>query len=40
MSEYQYYEFRAIDKPLNAEEMHDLRCPCSSRRDHIDQLHQ
>jgi hypothetical protein len=25
MSEYQYYEFRAIDKPLNAKEMDDLR---------------
>jgi hypothetical protein len=25
MSEYQYYEFRAIDKPLNDEDMDDLR---------------
>ena len=25
MSEYQYYEFRAIDRPLNTEEMASLR---------------
>ena len=25
MSEYQYYDFRAIDKPLNHDEMEDLR---------------
>ena len=25
MSEYQYYEFLAIDRPLTAEEMKDLR---------------
>ena len=24
MSEYQYYEFRAIDKPLDEDEMDDL----------------
>jgi hypothetical protein len=25
MSEYQYYDFRAIDKPLDQDEMDDLR---------------
>lgn len=30
MSEYQYYEFQAIDRPLTAEEMAELRS-CSSR---------
>ena len=25
MSEYQYYEFRAIDRPLNEKEMKELR---------------
>jgi hypothetical protein len=25
MSEYQYYEFQAIDRPLTAEEMSELR---------------
>ena len=25
MSEYQYYEFKAIDKPLNEKDMRDLR---------------
>jgi hypothetical protein len=25
MSEYQYYEFQAIDKPLDAEQMAELR---------------
>jgi hypothetical protein len=25
MSEYQYYEFQAIDKPLNAKQMAELR---------------
>jgi len=30
MSEYQYYEFQAIDRPLTEEEMRELRS-CSSR---------
>lgn len=30
MSEYQYYEFQAIDRPLTREEMAELRS-CSSR---------
>ncbi|WP_220476986.1 hypothetical protein [Massilia cavernae] len=30
MSEYQYYEFVAIDRPLTRDEMAELRC-CSSR---------
>ena len=30
MSEYQYYEFRAIDRPLNAKEQSELRA-CSTR---------
>ena len=25
MSEYQYYEFRAIDRPLNNQQMRELR---------------
>jgi hypothetical protein len=25
MSEYQYYEFRAVDRPLTEEQMDDLR---------------
>ncbi len=32
MSEYQYYEFRAIDRPLTSREMSDLRA-ISSRAD-------
>ena len=35
MSEYQYYEFQAIDRPLTAEQMTHLR----SRHDHPDTLH-
>ena len=30
MSEYQYYEFQAIDRPLTAREMGELRA-CSTR---------
>lgn len=30
MSEYQYYEFQAIDRPLTEKEMRELRS-CSSR---------
>jgi hypothetical protein len=33
MSEYQYYEFLAIDRPLTSEEMGDLRA--LSTRAHI-----
>lgn len=30
MSEYQYYEFQAIDRPLSEQQMSELRA-CSSR---------
>jgi hypothetical protein len=30
MSEYQYYEFQAIDRPLSVKEMSELRS-CSTR---------
>ena len=39
MSEYQYYEFRAIDKALDKDEMDELRS-LSSRRDHPDRIRQ
>jgi hypothetical protein len=39
MSEYQYYDFRAIDKPLDQDEMDDLRS-VSSRAEITVQLHQ
>jgi hypothetical protein len=32
MSEYQYYEFRAIDRPLTSQEMSDLRALSSRAR--------
>ena len=39
MSEYQYYEFLAVDRPLSAEEMAEL--PLSdSRPDHAHHLRQ
>ena len=36
MSEYQYYEFRAIDKPLDKKAMAELR-GITSRGDHADE---
>jgi hypothetical protein len=39
MSEYQYYEFRAIDRPLTAREMAELRS-YSTRANYADELHQ
>ena len=32
MSEYQYYEFQAVDRPLNAKEMSELRSYSSRAR--------
>lgn len=39
MSEYQYYEFQAIDRPLTEREMRELRA-ISSRDDHADAVHE
>jgi len=38
MSEYQYYEFQAIDRPLGAKEMSELRAYAGSHHD--DELRQ
>ena len=37
MSEYQYYEFQAIDRPLSQAEMAAVRA-LSTRDDHADPL--
>ena len=40
MSEYQYYEFRAIDRPLDEDEQDELRALSTPGRDHVDEFHQ
>ena len=40
MSEYQYYQFLAVDRPLTAAEQAEVRQISSRAQDHRDQLHQ
>jgi len=39
MSEYQYYEFQAIDRPLTEKEMRELSCLLDPCPHHVDELH-
>lgn len=36
MSEYQYYEFQAVDRPLTGTEMAELRALSTRAQDHAD----
>lgn len=40
MSEYQYYEFQAIDRPLDRAAQETLRSISSRGADHCDELQQ
>jgi hypothetical protein len=40
MSEYQYYEFQAIDRPLTAKEMDELLSVFDAGSHHADKLRQ
>jgi hypothetical protein len=40
VSEYQYYEFQAIDRRLTAAEMTELRFVLDARTDYVDEFRQ
>jgi hypothetical protein len=40
MSEYQYYDFRAIDRPLTSSQRAELGQDLDARRNIVDALHE